>query len=265
MRNLKEAPVKSVRKALDLLTLLAFEDPGGEGKTLGELSAARGIPNNTAHNLLRSLIACGYAEQLQGGRYAAGPMCRRMGMMNQVNAPWVEQILLPAMQKLSQQIGAESLFVTLGGGERIQVASANGNQAIRVDIRHITEKPFYALPTGRVLASYADEQALQDVIRHQGYPGDVWGRATNDKKLGLLMAEIRQQGFERIDEVLQGIVSFSVPVLDSTGNLIGALGTYMPAFACPPERDREVLSELKETATHLCSNYTSACTERNND
>ena len=61
-------PVKSVKKALDLLTLVAFEDPAGEGIPLNELASAMEFPPSSARNLLKTMISCGYVAQNSEGR-----------------------------------------------------------------------------------------------------------------------------------------------------------------------------------------------------
>lgn len=51
------SPVKSVTKAMVLLDRIALGDVSRQGMTLTALAHELDIPQNTAHNLLKSLIA----------------------------------------------------------------------------------------------------------------------------------------------------------------------------------------------------------------
>lgn len=62
--------VQSVARALELLRL-ACGSP--RGLTLGELASACSLKAPTAHNLLRTLVQCGFAGRTDDGRYTSGP------------------------------------------------------------------------------------------------------------------------------------------------------------------------------------------------
>ena len=62
--------VQSVMRALGVLDELTAASGGGEGLSLSELARRTRLRPNTLHNILRSLIAAGYAE---AGRQAAAP------------------------------------------------------------------------------------------------------------------------------------------------------------------------------------------------
>ncbi len=68
--------VQSVDRAVDLLEALAgFEGPVG----VGELAAATGLPQGTAHRLLRSLQARGYVRNDTSRKYALGAAAFLLG------------------------------------------------------------------------------------------------------------------------------------------------------------------------------------------
>ena len=66
-----EVPVKSVNKALDLLSILIFDDPGLKGVKLTDLAQRLKLPANTTHNLLKTMMVCGYVCQKEVGSSGA--------------------------------------------------------------------------------------------------------------------------------------------------------------------------------------------------
>ena len=62
---MSEVPVKSVKKALDLLSILIFDDPGLKGVKLTDLAQRLKLPANTTHNLLKTMVVCGIPIKLR--------------------------------------------------------------------------------------------------------------------------------------------------------------------------------------------------------
>lgn len=59
-----EKIVNSVKKALDILDILIFEDIDRRGISLKELSERSGIRPNTLHNILKTMKQCGYEQSV---------------------------------------------------------------------------------------------------------------------------------------------------------------------------------------------------------
>ncbi|MBK1789497.1 helix-turn-helix domain-containing protein, partial [Prauserella cavernicola] len=63
---------QSVRRALDLLTLIAAGDRRG-GLSVAEVTDETALTTPTVHRLLRELLHAGYVEQAPDRRYRLGP------------------------------------------------------------------------------------------------------------------------------------------------------------------------------------------------
>ena len=48
-----------------------------------------------------------------------------------------------------------------------------------------------------------------------------------------------------------GIVKFACPVLDENKKLIGALGSFAPAFRCPQHKQKDIIKTLVNIAEEL--------------
>ena len=78
----RNVPVKSLKKALDLLDVLLFEDAEEQGFEVKGLAEKLHLPANSVHNLLKTMRICGYVEKNGSGRYTFGPVCRRIAYRN---------------------------------------------------------------------------------------------------------------------------------------------------------------------------------------
>ena len=251
MQNNDEAKVKSVKKALDLLTALVFDDPQRAGQPLSVLAGRHGLPSNTAHSLLQTLVTCGYACQTEGGLYAAGEVCRQIGTMNLLHSGWMVKTLLPGMKAFSLNLAADAVFAVLGAGKRIVAAKAEGNGMVRVNLSAMEMKTFYSVPTGRVLAAWAAQAELKQIVRENGLPGAAWGGARTEGAFAALLCGVRGEASVQMEEPEPGLFSCAVPLLRQDGSLMGALGAYLPLYGLRPEKKTQLVHGLLALAQSI--------------
>ena len=61
--------INSVMKAIDILQAFSPTEPR---VTLAEIAGRLGMPKSTTHNLLATLLACGFVEKVDTDHYALG-------------------------------------------------------------------------------------------------------------------------------------------------------------------------------------------------
>ena len=241
-----DVPVKSLKKALDILTVLVFEDPELKGFKLTDLAKRLKLPPNTTHNLLKTMSACGYVCQNESGRYRPGPQCRKIGMINKVEGGDFRQSLGDVLRKYSAQINEAMVFAALHSGKRVVLARSEPvNQVIRVDQQMVEGRSIYKLPTGRVLVAFASPEDYRLIIENYGEPGKNWPDYELDLK------RIRSEGRCSMIPDSVGVNSFALPVMDRKGRLLGALGCYAPAFRSGPAVQKKILNILRQAVDHL--------------
>jgi len=245
------APVRSVEKALNLLDAIVFSDVAGDGKTLKELADAFGLPVNTAHNLLRSLEVCGYVMRHGRGIYGAGPKCARMGRAVLASSVAGRERIVDELKRFAETEAEAAVCTILLEGERVLVAKVEGNQAVQVAHSVVEQGPFFAKPTGRVLAAVADEAELEKIVQRQGYPGDAWDGIVRRSELDRALEGIREEGVSVVRQ--EDLVAVACPVYQSNGAPWGAIGTYAPSFRCGAARQRELVAALKGAARAVSS------------
>ena len=243
---MNDVPVKSVRKALDLLSMLVFDDPGLGGLKLTVLAHQLGLPANTTHNLLKTMMACGYVEQNEAGRYRPGPQCGRIGLLNTLQSDEFKQKLAEVLKRHASQINEAMVFAALHGGKRIVLASSEPvSQFIRIDRQGVEKSDIYSLPTGRVLVAFAAPEDAVRIHAQYGGPGEKWPQYEAD------LARIRKEKRCLMLPDRNGINSFAVPVITREGHLLGAVGCYAPAFRSGPAVRKKILAVLRSVAGEL--------------
>jgi DNA-binding IclR family transcriptional regulator len=249
-----DVPVKSVKKALDLLTALGLEARPGESVGLFELSNKMGMPPNTARSLLKTMIACGYVSQDGDSRYLPGPRCRQLGRLCHLSVERVESRLMPVLRAACESVGESLVLVTLREGARLVLARAEPRRDIHVAPAVLQEGVMFSTPNGRVLTAYAEESEKAQILEKEGWPKDQWDGIKNISELDASLARIRGRGGEIMRPSAE-LIALACPVLGSGGSLLGALGCFAPLFRCPPERAEDILRQLKEHAVSLALNW----------
>jgi DNA-binding IclR family transcriptional regulator len=241
-----EVPVKSVKKALDLLSELAFHDPAGNGLALTKLARTLGLPANTTHNLLKTMTVCGYVAQNDAGLYTTGPQCRSLGIANRVDSERFKETLLEVLNRHTAAVNEAMVFAILRSGRRRVLArSEPDGQAIRVDSETDHTVSIYSVPTGRVLVAFASPEERQQIAAHYGSPARLWPDFETD------MERIRKDRACVLLANLQAIHAFAVAVGGPDHRLIGAIGCHAPAFRCDRASQKRISAALHTAAAEL--------------
>jgi DNA-binding IclR family transcriptional regulator len=244
--------VLSVKKALDILDILVFDDIDKNG--IGLFSIAKKIKQkpNTVHNILKTLIFCGYAIQNEKSHYLAGPKCDDMINAGKLSKSSVLiRELKQLLYKLSEKINESIILTALVNGNRVPLVSIEGKNVIKVDMSADQVAHIYERPTGRILVSYSDEKSFQIIKDKWGFPGEKWGNAFDDKKFNQLRKEIREKEYIIKKEYNNSLVSIAVPIKDPTAKYVYSLGSYAPLFRCDTDKQNKILDELKIMANML--------------
>ena len=241
-------PVKSLKKALDILSMLAFDDLAREGVALSEIARRMAMPANTVHNLLKTMAACDYVAQTPAGTYGVGPRMTEMGRLNRLLATATAPETQRRLSQISDSLDEALTLAALVDGRRVALCRAAPHQAVGVNATVLESRSLFAMPTGRVLAAYAEPAALERLIDRNGLPDAAWNGIGDRKALDRALADLRARGHERIAPDGPDLVSFAVPVLGEGGRLLAALGCHAPLFRCDAKRQTFILAQLQRAA-----------------
>ena len=249
----KQVPVRSVRKALDVLDLLVEADLAGRPAPLADLAERLAMPVNSVHNLLKTMVACGYAEQRGRGLYVPGSKCRQLGQVNRLAGPGASEAVTAALQRFADAQGEACLLTVLVNGDRAVVRYVDCDQAVRVSRATVEKIPFFEKPTGRMLAAIADEAELQQILRRHGLPGARWNRIGSKAALRRELAALRKKGYCRTGPPGSPLVALACPVASPGQRAWGVAGTFAPSYRCTASREKSLLKALKKLAAELAA------------
>lgn len=246
----QNSPVQAVDRALRLLDRLALGDPERRGLPLADLARGLGLAPNTTHNLLRALVAAGYAAQPRRGFYAAGPKCDQIARVTRGCSPQARQRVQACLEALARETGESCVCYALIDGNRVRLGAVDSTQAVQVTATASGTQPFFGKPTGRVLAAFADAAEFARILERHGLPGADWDDIRDEATLRQELAAVRRRGWCRLASA-DGVVAIACAVPAAAGGAWGALGVYAPAFRCPPTRQAQLRLALQRAAAAL--------------
>jgi len=252
---MEEKLVLSVRKALDILDILVFEDIHNKGVSLTKLSEKTGIKTNTLHNLLKTMIFCGYVQQNENLHYLAGKRCKQMGIINKFQiTPEISEVLNEALYKLCSNTGESVSFYVLDNGDRISYTNIQSSDIIKVDYTMLEENSIYDYPSGKVLVANCDKDELKDIIEKHGYPHKYWNNISNMKQFEQEIEKARKLGCLHRISPDGKVASYAAPIFTNDNKLLGSAGVYMPAFRASEEKEKLIINELMKFAEYIKNN-----------
>jgi DNA-binding IclR family transcriptional regulator len=223
----------SALKCLTLIEELAAQHgPVGVADLAKRLDARRG----TVHQQLRTLIAAGWAEQLDDARYrlTLRPVSIGAAVLEQAH---LGSRILPTLTRLAAETGETASIAVLDRGAALILQRVAADRALTVDIKPGTPMPLTVSASGRVLVAFARDGEVQRLGENGvALPGEE------------IVEAARRDGYaEQLDEYVAGMSSIAMPL---TGT---KLGTAALALTAPTERfssDR-LLAKLHEARDEL--------------
>jgi DNA-binding IclR family transcriptional regulator len=233
--------VRSVQRALDILSLLTEERPVVSVRDIVE---ATGLAKTTVIRLVQTLEQNGLLWATPGG-YLAGPGLWRWAHL--ARSSWE---LPPETRRLMRDLGARrretvNLYM-LRDVHRVCVAQQESPQPLRHVVHVGDELPLWAGASSKVLLRDAPESLLTRVARGSPYGEGHVGRLTE------WIEETAHRGWavshgERED----GLSAVAVPVLGRSGAVVAALSLSGPTVRFPDDLVDRLAADLREAARHM--------------
>jgi IclR family acetate operon transcriptional repressor len=199
--------VQALDRAIDLLEHLAGAD---DGMSLSDLAQKSGLPQPTAHRLLRTLVHRGYVRQLPTRRYALGPSCMRLGeRASHFLGAWTR----PYLEQLVRAVGETANLAVLDGDLVVYVAQVPSGHSMRM-FNEVGRRVYpHCTGVGKAILSQLPEHAVRDIVSRTGMPEQTPRTITDIDGLLAELAQTRQRGYA-IDDGEQevGVRCLAAPV-----------------------------------------------------
>lgn len=218
----------------------------GEPLALGEIASACELNLSTCANLLKTLVARGYAEQL-GARqgYVLGPMAHVLSQHSPYR-PDVARVAEPLMAELAGELREGLVLSRLHEGRLYMLCHNQGNDVLQVRADLMLVEDVFRAANGRLLLAHAPGEEVERLLRLQAWPLAHWPEMQSREQLTATLSAIRRQG-QYEDEFDQRLVRLSVPVFER-GRVIAALGLFAPQFRFEQPQREAALAGLRRVA-----------------
>ncbi|OGB93857.1 MAG: hypothetical protein A2Z31_01125 [candidate division NC10 bacterium RBG_16_65_8] len=245
--------MQSITRALTLLEALA-DQRGDVG--IAELSRRVHLHVSTAHRILGTLASRGYVRQSpETGRYALGATAFHLteSYLGQMD---LRHLVRPVLERLSRETGETANLVILDGREALYLDKVESPQSLRIFSRIGRRAPLHCTAVGKVLLAHWPKTGLEELVG--GGPLEALTRATitSRSQLRRELAKVREQGFASdIEECEEGATCIAVPVRNSRGETVAAVGISGPSSRMHPRRVQELVPVVMrrggEASEHL--------------
>jgi DNA-binding IclR family transcriptional regulator len=233
--------VRSIQRALDILSLLTEETPS---VSIRDITEATGLPKTTVLRLVHTLEHAGLLWATTSG-YMAGPGLWRWAYL--ALRSWQ---LPPETQAMMRDLGARhretvNLYV-LRDVCRVCVAQQESPRPLRHVVRVGDELPLWAGASAKILLSDAPEPLLARVARHSP-DGEA-----HLETLRAWAAQAHRDGYAvSHGEREEGLSAVAVPVTGRSGGVVAALALSGPTLRFTPDRVTDFVADLKTAASRI--------------
>ena len=219
--------------------------------TLGELATRVGLPKATVHRLAGELVANGFLEHREDGRYSVGLKLGELGALARTELD-VVQACAPVMDALAEATH-ETVILCAVDWDTLELTILRTRvspQALSVVLPTGQRQPLApGAPVKAVLAALPPAEA-DEVLARLPLPAGTDGILNSRARLGREIARARATGFAVAeDEFTDGVSGVAVPVLFEESRPRATIGVAGPT-ARMAERFEEIgqlVLELTET------------------
>ncbi|NIE68552.1 helix-turn-helix domain-containing protein [Burkholderia sp. Ax-1719] len=220
-----------------------------------DLAAAGDIASSQAHAYLVSLTRLGLIKRdALSGRYEAGPLALRLGLLHLAQQPALREAV-PHAAALAQAHNCSVALCIAGPQGPTIVRYEHASLPLHVNLHVGTVMSLPATSTGRVFGAFLDDATLRAMWANQTAQ-PVWrGTAAAedipapDAAFSATLDTIRARGFEiGIDAPSPGVSSVCVPVFDAQRTLRLTLTAIGASGALDVRVDGKLVHALRDAA-----------------
>ena len=252
--------INSVLKAIDILQAFSPSEPR---LTLAEIAGRLGMPKSTTHNLLATLLSCGFVEKVDADRYALGTAVVALTQAVRVNVELRDRAA-PLLRGLADQC-RESVYLTvLDGNYALYIYAVESPNRLMARTAVGDRAHLHCTSVGKAMLAYMPEDEVEAIVARVGLPASSERTITRLDDLREELAATRARGFA-IDNQEHELRTFCIgaPIFDAAGRVIAAcsmsgadpeiVGRRLPELS---QRVREVAQEASRRMGFVPSRQT---------
>lgn len=249
----QRAGVQSLGRAFAILEEVARHR---EGIGLAELSKLVGLHNSTTFHLAKTMVSLGYLRQEKDSkRYRVG---RPLFALAASALDEIEMVNLatPILEDLSRETGESAHFAVRMGDAVVVIARTSGPGAFQLTDRVGVVRPAHCTALGKIILASLRPDQLKRFLERVDLKPATEKSITDVPVLLREIADIRRTGVAFDDgEFNPEVRCVAVPVMDFTGQVIGALGISGPIWRMSNQAIQSHVKVVRASANRLSAEF----------
>jgi IclR family transcriptional regulator, KDG regulon repressor len=235
-----------------LIALEALADAPG-GLSVTELGRQLGVDKSTAHRLLGTMRARGFARlNPSTQRYSLGFRIISLGSAAARDLD-LTAIARPFLEALSRQTGEGTSLAVLSEGQVLFLARVTGSGVLSVNQHVGTRMPAHCSALGKaMLAGFGEHEQIDRLLGAGPFSRYTPRTITSPGDLYRHLELVRQRGWALDDEEFAvGLRCLAAPLRDATGDVVAAVGISGPTSRITLDHVDPMAAVLRQTGTAL--------------
>lgn len=243
--------IQVLHRAFDILELCAKN--AERIYTLSEIADKLKLNNTTCANILKTLVARNYIEQVGYKKgYRLGAKAYHLTGNFSFRRDLV-QLAKKQMEELVEDLNETCILSILRKTDLKRIVLHEVESKNELSVKTTVEKDAYNAATGRLLLAYLQEKEIDAIIEKFGMPNTaIWPEANSKQKLKKEFAEIQKS--EIVFQYDRNhIVGLAIPIRKDD-KVIASLGIYMPEMRYQGEMKKVAVNRLREAVNQITNN-----------
>jgi len=250
----EETPVRSVQRALELLSVIAQ----GEELSLAKLAGATALAPSTAHRLLNTMLDLGFVRQDESRRY--GPGHRLLGLVSaaEQRLAALRAAALPHMTELASACGETAHLTILDGSQVVFIEQVLGSGTIRVEVKVGSRMDAHVTAAGKALLAWQPDAYLEPLFA-AGLRRFTPSTLTDPEALRQDLAGVRAHGWaSELEEHELGAGCVAAPIMPAAGTPIASLSVSGPTSRLRPDEFAALGQQIRVAADRVADSLASS-------
>jgi IclR family pca regulon transcriptional regulator len=215
----KDQFVQSFAKGLSVISAFGRDS---RSMTLSEVAAKARLSRAGARRILLTLQTLGYVACERRDFYLT-PKILDLGYSYLSTTP-IWDLAEPFMEEVTNQVHESCSASMLDGTDIVYILRVPTKKIMTIKLSIGTRLPAWCTSMGRVLLGGLDDQALTDLLSRSNLRAYTSRTVTDPKKLKQIVREDHAKGWSLVNQELEeGLLSVSVPLVDRNGRIIAAM------------------------------------------
>jgi DNA-binding IclR family transcriptional regulator len=245
--------VQSLGRAFGILEEVARHR---DGIGLAELSKLVGLHNSTTFHLAKTMVSLGYLRQEKDSkRYRIGRPLFALAA-SALDEIEMVNVATPVLEDLSRETSESAHFAVRMGDAVVVIARTSGPGAFQLTDRVGVVRPAHCTALGKIILASLRPEQLKRFLERVDLKPSTEKSITDIPALMKEIAEIKHSGIAFDDaEFNPEVRCIAVPVMDFTGQTVGALGISGPIWRLSIQALQNHAKTIRAAANRLSAEF----------